>query len=555
MDRKIATKLLRDQLDELNLSNWKIRLYADLYRPFLGLCDYKTKTITLNAHHVDTHPDVEIKNTINHECAHALVGPLHGHDDIWKEKAKELGCYSVSPCASYKLSASAIDAIRSGASLEVTFTEETEVVRRMHYKTTKFVDKCEVCGKVAKTKSQVEVNTSKGRKLVITLECLHVRIKDADSQSPFESIVFDGLPNCKHQWNKTVCINCGAKKLYPFQIAGARALERANGRLAIFDEMGLGKTIQALAYLKMHPEVRPFLWVTKAGIKFQHGKEILRVLGHKDVPQVLMTGKDTLWKDSNVISSYDIFRRLDRKMFIDQGFKAIILDECQAIKNPDSSRTREIRLIAKEIGGIIPLSGTPWKNRGSEFFVVLNMLDPARFNSFDGFKRQWVSMYWTGSKETEGGIADPVKFKEYTKDILIRRERTEVLPELPLINRTRILCQLDDASLKVYKEEEDKIIKLLNNLDIGGDKATFEEQSQINQSIMVMKQVIGLAKVPTTIDFAQDFLDETDRKLVIFVHHKKCGELISEGLSQYSRENGYPEILRLTADLDAQARF
>ena len=83
---------------------------------------------------------------------------------------------------------------------------------------------------------------------------------------------------------------------------------------------------------------------------------------------------------------------------INQGFdiskfegviKTIVLDECQQIKNPDSSRTQQVRRIAKNTQ-VIPLSGTPWKNRGSEFFSVLNMLDPKKFYSFQGYKDRWV---------------------------------------------------------------------------------------------------------------------------------------------------------------------
>jgi Zn finger protein HypA/HybF involved in hydrogenase expression len=34
----------------------------------------------------------EVKNTLLHEIAHALVGPHHGHDRVWRAKALELGC-------------------------------------------------------------------------------------------------------------------------------------------------------------------------------------------------------------------------------------------------------------------------------------------------------------------------------------------------------------------------------------------------------------------------------------------------------------------------------
>ena len=35
---------------------------------------------------------MEIKNTILHEIAHALVGSQHGHSQIWRKKAREIGC-------------------------------------------------------------------------------------------------------------------------------------------------------------------------------------------------------------------------------------------------------------------------------------------------------------------------------------------------------------------------------------------------------------------------------------------------------------------------------
>jgi hypothetical protein len=75
------------------------------------------------------------------------------------------------------------------------------------------------------------------------------------------------------------------------------------------------------------------------------------------------------------------------------------------------------------------------------------------------------------------------------------------------------------------------------------------------QSLIVMRQVVGLAKVPTTVEFASTFLEETDRKLVIFVHHKKCGEMILNQLNTWCQENDYPEVLQMTADLSPAARF
>jgi predicted SprT family Zn-dependent metalloprotease len=36
--------------------------------------------------------DEEIRDTILHEIAHALVGKAHNHDEVWRAKALEMGC-------------------------------------------------------------------------------------------------------------------------------------------------------------------------------------------------------------------------------------------------------------------------------------------------------------------------------------------------------------------------------------------------------------------------------------------------------------------------------
>src|SRR5690606_2723283 len=122
MERNKATKFLRDTLDKYSLTHWRIRLTTDLTKSFLGLCDYKKQTIILNAHHIDTHPEPEVIDTIYHEVAHALC-PNHGHDNVWADKARELGCTNTLPCSHLSLNDTAIDAIRSGATIEIEYEE------------------------------------------------------------------------------------------------------------------------------------------------------------------------------------------------------------------------------------------------------------------------------------------------------------------------------------------------------------------------------------------------------------------------------------------------
>lgn len=57
-----------------------------------GLTNFQTKTITLSEYMIRAASEQDVRNILLHEIAHALVGPYHGHDDVWRAKALEIGC-------------------------------------------------------------------------------------------------------------------------------------------------------------------------------------------------------------------------------------------------------------------------------------------------------------------------------------------------------------------------------------------------------------------------------------------------------------------------------
>lgn len=559
MTREQAAELARSELTKHGLSDWHVRLNTKMDNPrvktVLGMCDYKTKSIIINAYHIDMHPEPEVVCTILHEIAHALC-PGCGHNETWAAKAKEIGCDNTLPCATMGFPAEVVDALRSGADVEVSFDEH--VIRTPKYNIKRLQEVCPECGKVAKEAFTLKDVDKDGNEVhTTTLECFHIITKIIPKATPFEKFTTAEHRNngCEHDWDKNKCKNCGAFRLFDFQVEGARFIEKSlavNLGAGIFDEMGLGKTIQPLAYLYYHPEAFPTLFVVKSGLMFQFFKAILQWLGDEYLAQIINTSKDPILPGLKCyIISYDLLRRIDDEKLASIGAKTIILDECQQIKNPDSTRTQEVRKLVKNAQNVIPLSGTPWKNRGSEFFVTLNMLNPTKFPSYQRFLNRWVEYYWHGERLKEGGIANPKAFKEYVKDMIIRRERTEVMKELPLINRTIHYTELDEKKQKVYDEEVSEFVKWYNEKVIGGEEDEFDTQQNILARLMRMRHITGLAKIPATVEFVHDHIEETGRKIVVFVHHKDVGQILYEEFKAK-----YPEmrVIKLTGGMSPQAR-
>jgi SNF2 family DNA or RNA helicase len=424
------------------------------------------------------------------------------------------------------------------------------------HKSTILKEMCPDCGKVAVEKFSIQTVDKDGNQIkLITLMCFHIIKKIIPRATPFETMVSNDwkpeVKNCKHEWptaedieklelQPTQCKKCGEFKLYDFQIENAIRVESGLAQqkgYGIFDDMGLGKTVQALAQVKFHNDHCPVMVVTKSAITFQWFKQIIRWLGPDYLPQIISTSKDFIFPGlKTYVISYDLLRRMPKEKIEKLGIKCVILDECQQIKNPDSTRTKEVRnLVSNPDCKVLPLSGTPWKNRGSEFFTALNMIDPYKFSSYQGFLDTWVDFYWEGAKKKMGGIKNPIKFKEFTRDLLCRHEYDEVMKKSPFINRMKLPVQLDELSQSTYDDSESDFVDWYNELVIGGEEDTISG-IEILAQMSRMRHVTGLAKIPATLSFLEKFIEETDKKIVVFVHHKDVGESLQYALINTSKD-------------------
>jgi predicted SprT family Zn-dependent metalloprotease len=89
MDMADAEKLATQLMHQHGLDGWQFKWDRATKR--LGSCNYTRKRITLSAHQTKNRQELEVKDTILHEIAHALLPPRTGHGKLWKAKCVEIG--------------------------------------------------------------------------------------------------------------------------------------------------------------------------------------------------------------------------------------------------------------------------------------------------------------------------------------------------------------------------------------------------------------------------------------------------------------------------------
>ena len=86
----LGNQLLQEHEDKNDLEpGW--RFGFDLAPARGGICRHTEKQITLSVTYCLKASKSEIVDTILHEIAHAIVGPQHQHDAVWKAAAQRIG--------------------------------------------------------------------------------------------------------------------------------------------------------------------------------------------------------------------------------------------------------------------------------------------------------------------------------------------------------------------------------------------------------------------------------------------------------------------------------
>lgn len=322
--------------------------------------------------------------------------------------------------------------------------------------------------------------------------------------------------------NKDLVIPGLKKELFPFQKEGVSFIDNRNGRALIADEMGLGKTAQSLAYLQLHPELRPAVVICPASLKLNWEKEIKMWMSSEKVHIISGTKNLSLPNSSIFIINYDILSAwFDALKKLNP--QVIVLDESHYLKNSIAKRTKAVMKLCKSAKHVIALSGTPIINRPIEFYNTLKIIEPGLFPSRWKFAHEFCGAKHNGFGWDFNGATNTAKLHELlTSTIMIRRKKEDVLKELPPKIHSIIPVEVDNYDQ--YKSAESDIIAWIRENE-GKEKAEKAKQAETLVAFEKLKQLAISGKIKQCINWVDNFL-ESDQKLIVFATHKRTIDLL-----------------------------
>ena len=239
-------------------------------------------------------------------------------------------------------------------------------------------------------------------------------------------------------------------KLFTYQQQGVQFAVFKDA-VIIADEMGLGKTLQAIAIAVMKKQLLGFtrtLVVCPASLKEQWKKEIEKFSHEKAViVDGLPAERNATYRTTDayfLIVNYETVLR-DFTILNKTGIDFIILDEAQKIKNFDTITSQSIKSLHKKHALVI--TGTPIENRITDLYSIVYFIDPYFLSPLWEFSYQHC--YFdekSGQKIT--GYFNLQQLYERMKPVLLRREKKEVLKDLP--NVTEITVPLNMHPEQTY---------------------------------------------------------------------------------------------------------
>ena len=267
--------------------------------------------------------------------------------------------------------------------------------------------------------------------------------------------------------------------LRPYQADGVHwlfLLTRLGLGGCLADDMGLGKTIQVLAMLlqrkaESKQALPPSLLIVPASLLANWRAEILRFAPSLTF-RIIHPSEDNYSEDSAtmaakaspqrnaspgddlVITTYGIALRLDS--IRQKAWSLVILDEAQAIKNPNCRQTRAVKEIKASCR--IALTGTPVENRAGDLWSIFDFINPGLLGSATSFG-QFIRSRESSDRSDFGPL------RAVTRPYILRRLKTDrsIISDLPEKTEVRAWCNLTKSQTALYQQSVDELAERLEN--------------------------------------------------------------------------------------------
>jgi SWI/SNF-related matrix-associated actin-dependent regulator 1 of chromatin subfamily A len=327
------------------------------------------------------------------------------------------------------------------------------------------------------------------------------------------------------------------REMFPYQRTGvAYAMEKK--KLIVGDQPGLGKTGQAIATM-MGAGAKCILVICPATLR-ENWKREWKIWTDKEAiimkdsvratwPQYYRVGMCNVF-----IVNYESLKkyfvqainkpedkplRLNHIVFKDtiNLFDAVIIDECHRCKDGKTQQAKFCMGIAKGKEYVLALTGTPVVNKPMDLIPQLHIID--RLSVFGGYKG-FVDRYCQGFSG-----ASNLKELNYLmhKNCFYRREKTEVLKDLPDKMRSIFRCEIENRA--EYVKAETRLIDYLReNLKKSEGEISTSLRGETMVLIGILKKIAARGKVNEVIEHINEVV-EAGEKIVVFAWHK---EIVNE---------------------------
>ncbi|WP_320666651.1 DEAD/DEAH box helicase [Prochlorococcus sp. MIT 1307] len=346
-------------------------------------------------------------------------------------------------------------------------------------------------------------------------------------------------------------------QLRPYQERGLgwlAFLHRFDQGACLADDMGLGKTIQLLAFLqhlKAEQELkRPVLLVAPTSVLTNWKREAhaftpdLQVREHYGPkrPTTNPQLKQALKNIDLVLTSYGLMQR-DSELLETVDWQGVVIDEAQAIKNPQakqSQATRDIARAAKSNRFRIALTGTPVENRVSELWALMDFLNPRVLGEEDFFRQRYRLPI-----ERYGDMSSLKDLKARVSPFLLRRLKTDkaIISDLPekveLSEWVGLSKEQQSLYRKTVEDTLDAIAKAPRGQRHGKVLGLLTRLKQIcNHPALALKEKIveegfitRSAKLQRLEEILEEVIEAGDRAL-LFTQFAEWGHLLQAYLQQ-----------------------